>query len=149
MASYHRDSPSSAASHRCPQAAVLAWGCFCRVSMGCASFRPHPLLPHGLLHGCTWRSALCGAHGLQGDSLFLHGPPLGCKELLLHAWWNSCPLSALTLVSAGPFHIFHSSLSAAVAQQFSPFLNLLSQSTDIVTHSSGLTVVCHFWSSWL
>ena len=45
--------------------------------------------------------------------------------------------------------LYGQALSAAVAQQFSPFLNLLSQSTDIVTHSSGLTVVCHFWSSWL
>lgn len=26
------------------------------VSMGCAFFRSHPLLPHGLLHGWMWRS---------------------------------------------------------------------------------------------
>lgn len=28
------------------------------LSMGCASFSPHPLLCHGILHGCTWRSTL-------------------------------------------------------------------------------------------
>ena len=42
--------------------------------MGCASFRPHPLLHHRLLHGCTWRSAPHGAHWLQGYSLLHHRP---------------------------------------------------------------------------
>ena len=31
-----------------------------------ASFRPHPLLHCGVLHGCSWRSAPYCAHGLQG-----------------------------------------------------------------------------------
>ena len=33
-------------------------------STGRAPCKPHPLLLHGLLHGYTWRSALCCAHGL-------------------------------------------------------------------------------------
>lgn len=48
--------------------------------MGCTSSRPHPLLSRGLLHGCTRRSALCGACGPWGDSLLLHRPPLGCRS---------------------------------------------------------------------
>ena len=73
------------------------------LSVGCASFRSHPLLPCGLLHGFTRRSAPRGTHGLRGDRLFFHGPLLGCRELLLCAWSTSCPLPALTLVPAGLF----------------------------------------------
>jgi len=36
----------------------------------------------GLLHGCMWRCAPCSYHGLQGDSLLLHGPLLGCREFM-------------------------------------------------------------------
>ena len=72
------------------QAATPAWAAPVAVSMGCATFRPHPLLHCGLLRGCMWRSAPCCAHGLQGDDLLLHGPLLGCWELLLCAWRTSC-----------------------------------------------------------
>ena len=54
---------------------LLLWG----FSMACASFRPHAPLPRGLLHGCMGSSALCSAHGLQGDSLLFHGPLLSCR----------------------------------------------------------------------
>lgn len=84
--------------------------CSCSVSTGCASFRPHPLLHHGLLHGWTGRSAQCGVHGLQGDSLLLHGPLLDFRGVLLWAWSTSWPTSALTLVAAGMF--FTKSLSS-------------------------------------
>jgi len=58
------------------QPRVLLWG----LSTGCASFRPHLLLPHGLLHGCTGRSAPCGAYRLQWDcsSMGLSWAPGSC-----------------------------------------------------------------------
>lgn len=105
------------------------------LSMGCSSFRPHPLLHCGLLHGCMWRSASCGISVLQGDSLLHYGPLLGCKELLLCAWSTCCPPAALTLVAAGLFLSF----------SCSPFLNL---STPSIAHGSSLAVVGPCWSSW-
>ena len=113
-----------------------------------SSFRTHPLLPHGLLHGYTGRSAPCGDHGLQGDGLLLHGPLLGCRELPLCTWNTSCPPSALTWMAAGRFsHVSHSSLPAAVVQQFFHFLSLLSEHTQHHSWlSSGSSV--SLWSSW-
>ena len=82
--------PSCLTAGCSPQAAALA----CRhTSWSVSSFRLH-----GLSHGCTGRSALYG--GLQGDSLLLHGPLLGCRELLLCTWSTSCPPSALTWMAA-------------------------------------------------
>lgn len=61
--------------------ALLLWGLVSHTS-----FSPHPLLYHGLLHGCMWKSALLGAHGLQGHSLLHHKPFLCCRELLFCDW---------------------------------------------------------------
>lgn len=84
------------------------------LSMGFATFRPHPLLIHVFLHVCMWRSAPRNhaACGLQKDSLFFHGPFLGCRNLLLYTWSISSSPSLLPLWAAGLFpHIsslFHS-----------------------------------------
>jgi len=114
MAPYHSAYPSGVAPHRSPQgqlpqpgcptvgsspwAVALSQGCSCwRVSMDCASFRPHPLLPRWLPHSC--------------------------REVLLSAWSTSCLPSSLTLMPAVLF-LFHflTPLSPAVAvQQFFPF----------------------------
>jgi len=97
------------------------------VLVGCTSFRPCPLLPTGLLHCCMGRSAPRRISGLQEDGLLLHGPLLGCRELLLHAWSTCCPC-ALTLVPAGlllSFCSLHSPRCCCAA--VFPFLNLLSQ----------------------
>lgn len=51
-------------------------------------------------HRCTWRSAQCGTHGLQGDNLPNGGPLLDCRELLLCTWSISCLPSALTFGAA-------------------------------------------------
>lgn len=42
-------------------------------------------------HVCTGRSALCGAHDLQGTAC----SSKGCREILLHSWSTSCPPPAL------------------------------------------------------
>lgn len=65
----------------------------------------------------------------QRDSLLLLGPLLGCGKFLLCAWSTSCPPSALTWMVAVLFlsTFSHSFLSAAVAKQMFPFLNLLSE----------------------
>ena len=103
--------------------------------MGCASSRPHPLLHYGILHDCTWRCV----QELHGDSLFLYGPLLGLRELLLHTQITSCPPPALTLGAAGPLPppTPHPSLPAAVAQHCFPPFNLLSQKPSTV-HGSAL-----------
>ena len=94
-----------------PQAAASV-DCSCGGSpLAVASFRLHPVLQHGLLHGCRWRSALCGIHGLQRDNLLLHGPFLlqGASSLallLLCAWRTSYTPCALTLVKRGRILIF-------------------------------------------
>ena len=87
------------------------------VPMGCGSFMPHPLLHHGLLRGCTRRSALCGTHGLWGHSLLLCGPLLGCRELLLSTSSTSCPPWCLQ----GSFSQFLTLLSCSCT--VFPFLN--------------------------
>lgn len=63
-----------------------------RLTMGCSSFTSQPLVHCGLLHSCMWTSALHGTPGLQEDTLFLHGPLLGCRELLFCTWSNPCLL---------------------------------------------------------
>lgn len=80
-----------------PWAAAPSWA----ASVGypwAAVFKLCTLLYHGLLHGCMGRSVLCGARGLQEDGLLRHGPPFGCRELLLHAWSSSCLLCAWLLL---------------------------------------------------
>lgn len=54
-----------------------------------AAFRPHPFL-HCCSTWCQW---------VAGDSLLLHGPLLGCREIFLCLELSSCPLS-LILVPA-------------------------------------------------
>jgi len=83
--------------------------------------------PCWLLLSCTWRSAPHGTHGLQRDSLLLHGPLLNCREYLLWGLEHLLPSLALTLAAAGLF-LSHFSLPATVTQQFFPFFNLLCQS---------------------
>ena len=97
------------------------------VSMGCNSFGTHPLLHHGLLHGCRWRYALHGAQRLQGNGLLLHGPLLGCRELLLCAWSIFCPPSALTWVPAGMFSLIPLLSQVLLCSSFPHVLTLLSQ----------------------
>jgi len=83
----------------------VTWGCSMAAMEICSTW-------------CPWAA---------GDSLLLCGPLLGCRELLLCAWSTPCFLSALTSVPAKLLLSHsHSSLPAAVAQQFFPFLNLLS-----------------------
>lgn len=98
------------------------------VSMGFDSFRPHPTLHYELLHGYMRRSALSDALRLQGHSIFLHGPLLGCWGISLHC------LHQFFLLLYWPFYLqscflstfFHSPFSSAVSQFFI-LLNLLSQ----------------------
>lgn len=109
MAPYHRVHPSDTAPQGSTRAAapsvlqpnsrLLLMGCssglVCSLQgffMGCTSFTHCPQMHCGLLHGYTWRSAPHDAHGLQGDSLLLHDPLLGCRELLLCNWNTSCLL---------------------------------------------------------
>jgi len=115
------------------------------VPMGCGSFMPHPLLHHGLLRGCTRRSALCGTHtesvGAQSAPLWaspgLHG---AAAQRLEHLLPSLVPAGLLLSVSYSP-------LPAAVAQFF-PSLTLLSQSTPGVAHGSVVVAAGPCWSSW-
>lgn len=89
---------------------------------------------HGNLHG---------AHGLQVDNLFLHGPLLCRKELLLSVWSASCPPSELTLVAAGWFlscFLTHSSFSLSQI--------CCARGTRSVAHCSALSVASPLGSSW-
>lgn len=92
---YLADPQSSCCS---PWAAAPSWA----ASVGypwAAAFRPCTLLYHRLLlYGCTGRSVLCGARGLQEDGLLLHGPLLGCRELLFRTWSSSCLLCGWLLL---------------------------------------------------
>ena len=116
--------------------------------LAAASLGPHPLLHHGLLHGCTWRSALPGAHGLQGDSLLHHGPLLGCQELLLWAWSTSCHPVALTLVAVRLFLIFSLLFLSCHCVADFPF-SLLSQRCNLHCSLVQLWPVAGpLWSSW-
>lgn len=55
-------------------------GCSCRRIHGLSLLQPSSTAAQGLLRGCTWRCALCSAHGLQGDMghswVLLTEPPL-------------------------------------------------------------------------
>ena len=109
------------------------------IPTGCASFRPHPLLPLRLLCGFTGRSAPCSAHGLQGDGLLFCGPLLRCRNLLLCAWSSSCPPSALTLVPAGLFsHSSNSSSSCCCMELFSFLISAL-------TRAQPSSLMAQFW----
>lgn len=89
------------------------------VSMGCRFLRPC-CCPQG-------SSMFAWGDQLQEDGLLLHGPLLGCRELLLHAWSISCPCT-LTVVPAGLLLSFFTlySPTCCCAAVF-PFFNLLSQ----------------------
>lgn len=96
--------------HASPQTAALEGP-----SMGCASFGPHLLLHSALLHGCTWRPALCDADGLQ----LFHELLLGC------AWSTFCP-SSLTHAQGSISDIFSLPSHRYCCKAVFP-LNLLSQ----------------------
>jgi len=152
MGPYHRARPPEAALHSSPWAQLLQPSCPnadsspqaaaahgaapAGVSMGCASFRPHPLLVHELLHDCTWRSPLLSDHGLQRDkpappwmSPGLQGASAPCLEHILPSFCTDFGAAGLFLS-----HLL-TPLTTAVAQQFCIvrfflillFLNLLSQ----------------------
>jgi len=116
-----------------PHHRLLPMGCSSgpELSVGCSSFRPHPLLHHRLLHCCMWRSALCGPHGLQGAV---------CSTMDLSWAAGSCcsvpgaPPAALTLVPAGLFlsHSY-SSLPLAVLQHL--FANSAGIAPDFLVFS--------------
>lgn len=101
--------------------------CSCGVVHELCILQTSSLLHRGLLRGCVRKSAPHGAHELQRDSLLLHGPLLGCRELLLCTWSFSCFLPALTRVPARPFlsHFSHLSPRCYCAAVF-PLLCLLS-----------------------
>ena len=89
-----------------PHHELLSTYCSSGLRCSCGAFpwvlasRPH-LPPHYRpLHGCTWRCALHGAHGLQGDNLLHCGPLLGCGPFLESAFPKTPGvLMALTLGS--------------------------------------------------
>jgi len=136
--------------------------------MRCSSSWTDPyaqqLLPPSIMdsspwHSFIWGPALVGAHHTNcctvssfvtahrdllhvvPSSLLHHGPLIGCREL--HAWSNSCPPSALTFVSAGPFLIFFSLLSPLVAEKH--FLHFLKYANAEVTPASlmALALACN------
>jgi len=101
--------------------------------MGCTSFRPHPLLHCGVLHGCSWRSAPYCAHGLQGAA---------CSTTDL-SWASESfcslpgtPPSVTLRATQGCFSLSHFSLlsPSCCCTAVLPFLNLLT-----LTHSALLT----------
>lgn len=102
---------------------------------GCPWTVPLP----GLISCCT-KSVAAGGDVLYpwtagGNGLLHHGSLLSCKKFLLCAFITSCPSFCTDLGACRVCfsHISYSSLPAA--QQFSPFLNLLSQ-----RHTQ-----CHSW----
>ena len=65
-----------------------------------------------------WMSALAlSSAQAAGIQPALPLASLGCRELLLHAWSNSCPSSALTSVTARLFFSHFSLLSLTAAAQ--------------------------------
>lgn len=114
-----------------------------------ASFRPHPLLHRILLYDCIWKSALCGAHGLQEDSLPHPGALLDCRDILLCAWSSSSSPQALNLVPEGLFLSHFSLLSpnCCCTVVFS-FCKSALRGTPSTAHSSALAMADPFWSSW-
>lgn len=113
------------------------------------SFRPYPLLHRILLYVWIWRCALCGAPGLQEDSLLHPGALLDCRELLLCAWSSSSPPSALNLVPEVLF-LPHFSVpsSSCFCTAIFPFCQSALRGTPSIAHSSALTMADPFWSSW-
>lgn len=127
-----------------PRAAAQAQG----LSLGCMPFRTHPLLHRRFLHVCMGRS-LHSACGLQRDNLLLHGPFLGCKELLLHSWSTFYPPSVLTLGTVGLFpHIF-SFLPFTVATFFALSINMLSTRHNQHHSLAQLRAAAGLFWNWL
>lgn len=93
---------------------------------------------------CTWRSALCGTHGLQVHSLLHHGPLLVCVELLLYMW-NICFPSALVLLSTGlfltTFFSLHFPTCCCIA--IFPFLK------STLSESQPLSLMAQLWQRWV
>lgn len=107
-----------------PGATAPAPGCsHGGMSMDCASSRAHQLLHQ--VCSCRWRCTV--PMDSRGNGLLHHGSLLSCKKFLLCAFITSCPSFCTDLGACRVCfsHISYSSLPAA--QQFSPFLNLLSQ----------------------
>jgi len=85
-----------------------------------------------------WRSAPCGAYGLQCDSLLHYVLLLASEELLLCTWSTSCPPSALTLESNYlPFS--HSSFTQLLWSICT--LSKILYHSDITSVSFGLSFV--------
>ncbi|KAK4828719.1 LOW QUALITY PROTEIN: hypothetical protein QYF61_000557 [Mycteria americana] len=103
---------------------VLPGPCSCMGSPQGHGFLQGTCSSIGSSMGC--RVDMCSAmdlHGLQGDNLLHHGHHQLQGNLCSSARTTFSPTSSLTLVSAGQFlTCSHSSLPAAVAQQFLPFL---------------------------
>jgi len=117
--------PSIAPYHRAiPQAL------FQHSSMGSSSHRPPPALrAASQLHvemssrWCPWAA---------GDSLLHHGPLLGCKELLLHAWSTSCTHLGVCRAASLTFLTLFFQL---LLQSTFPFLkSALSETHPSITH---------------
>jgi len=132
------------------RAADLAQGCSCMALRG---LQPplghiHCCMHHGLLYGCTWRSALRCACRLQGDSLLHRGPLLACRKLLLHAWNTSYLTSALTLRAArlllSYFSLFF--LSCCCTPVLFSLKSALPEVHWVLLMGSALAVVGLFWS---
>lgn len=110
-----------------------------------AAFKPHPLLHCRLLCGCTGRSALHSARGLQP------APLLGCREILLCAWSSSCPL-ALILVPAELLlsqnccctAVFFS--SNLLSQEHAQHRSWLSKTNSCICSGFSLNVHCIFYA---
>lgn len=115
-----------------------------RALYGLCLLQASSLLPCGLLRGSMGKSALWGACGLQVDSLLLHGPLLGCRELLLCTWNTSCPLPALALMSAGLLLSHYSHLSPSL---FFALFKVCYQ-RDAISVAEGLSsvILLLFWS---
>jgi len=108
--------------HWSPEGADLEQGLFLwGLSMGCGSFSPHPPLNRGLLHGCAWRSAPCGAMGCRG-----HAPPLHALSTRKTAPYSECFLTSFCTDFGGCsvvfLYIFLTPLSQPLFSVSLPFL---------------------------
>lgn len=102
-------------------------------SMGCTSFRPHPLLHCGLVHGCMQRCTLCGVPCTAEVFLLQH-----LERLLLLLF------SDLAKVS---YYVLHCSPIAILCISFSTFLNMLSQTYNL-HYSLAYVMPTPFWVVW-
>jgi len=130
---------------------------------------PANLFHHGLLSPRVCRSCcelllqvlpelqveICSTmdlHGLQGNSLPHHGLLHGLQgNLCSGAWSTSSPPSALTLGSAGVFHIFSilSPATVAVAQQLFPLLKyVIPEALPPSLTGLALASSVHLGASW-